>query len=189
MSAAWRLAPRPRPVSRKPPSPPVLLSSSQLTVWDGGANRNRNRSGDDGALIRSRLEPLRYSDRLDGAVDLRGCERPPRKPLGRPMVAGADRLDPLARVRGARSVDLEAERMKRIPETAIDELQKAELRRGKDAAAQPRLAQRAHQPRRREEMPAHRVKGRTGDRDLGQNPIGDPDRLCGKGQRAFRPGG
>ena len=53
------------------------------------------------------------------------------------MGARANRLNPLARMRMSdKAVLLEPERMQGVPELAIDELQKRELRRSKDAASE-----------------------------------------------------
>src|SRR5271156_5297644 len=80
------------------------------------------------------------------------------------MGARADRLDPHARMGVSNErVRLEAERVQRVPEPAIDELEEGELRRRQNAAPQPRLVQDRHEAWRRKMMLLHDVEGPGGD--------------------------
>ena len=73
--------------------------------------------------------------------------------------------------------------MQGVPESAIDELQKGELRRSQDAAPEARRAQNRHEARRGEMMRVHDLDGPDGRLGLRQNPIRDGERLRIEGER------
>ena len=120
----------------------------------------------------------------DRRVEFRRREGRADRALGRPMGARADRLDPLARMRMSdKAVRLEPERMQGVPEPAIDELQKRELRRSQDAAPEARRVQDRHEARRGKMMRVHDLDRPDGCLGLRQNPIGDGERLRIEGER------
>jgi hypothetical protein len=78
---------------------------------------------------------------------------------------------------GERTVRLEAKRMERISEPAIDQLQKSELSRGEDAAPQTRGVEDGHQAGRRKMMRVHDLEGPGGDAEFRKRPIRDDESL------------
>src|SRR5271166_1646975 len=129
------------------------------------------------ARTRSRLSFDRLRDRLrpnggDRRVEFRRRYWLADRALGRPMGARADRLDPLARMRMIdKAVRLEPERMQGVPEPAIGELQKRELRRSQDPASEARRVHDRHEARRGIMMRVHDLDGPDGRLGLRQNPI------------------
>src|SRR6202453_1891805 len=84
-------------------------------------------------------------------------------------------------------VRLEAERMQRVPEPAIDELQERELRRRQNAAPRARLVQHRHEAWRRKMMLIHDLERPGGDFPRREHAVGEAKRLRIEGERLFRP--
>src|SRR6202789_552733 len=104
------------------------------------------------------------------------------------MGARADRFDPHARMGVSnKRVRLKAERMQRVPEPAIDELQEGELRRRQNAAPQARLVQHRHEAWRSKMMLIHDLERPGGDFPRREHAIGEAKRLRIEGERLFRP--
>jgi len=89
----------------------------------------------------------------------------------------------------AEAFGLEAERVERIPQAAIDQLEPDELTRGEHAGAAPRLVEQAHQRGVREGMPPGDREGRGDQLVLAQDDTGLGDHPIRQGERppgAFR---